>query len=104
MSDGDLLLAQQMRNDLDELYWKYHSQLPKCEGLLLRPNSKSLVQYSRRKIRRAKLTLQCSTLNKIKPRKKKSLARVGIKAERLAKSVSYKSVSFFEVIYVCFNV
>jgi len=56
----------------------------------LRPNSKSLVQHARRKIRKAKLTLQCSTLKKSKPSRKRSSMRVTIKAGRLAKSINYK--------------
>ena len=90
---------------MNDLYWKYHTQLPKSEGLLLGPNSKSLLQYACRKIRRAKLTLQCSTMKKMKQRKKRSSKRVGIKADRLAKSVSYIDVQFSEVnIDVCFYV
>ena len=86
-----MLLAQQLRKDLNDLYWKFHAQLPKREGILLRPNSRIFVQYARRKIRRAKLVIQCSSLKKTKPIKRKRgyLARVGIKAERLAKLVSH---------------
>lgn len=105
MTETDVPLAQKLRSDLDELYWKYYSQLPKCEGLLLRPNSKSLVQYTRRKIRRAKLTLQCSTLKKSKPGRKRSSVRVGIKADRLAKSVSYNTmkndITIMMLVFLC---
>ena len=49
------------------------------------------MQYARRKIRQAKLILHCSALKKSKASKRKNgyLARVGIKAERLAKLVSH---------------
>ena len=52
LTDADVPLAQQLRINLNDLYWKYHAQLPKSEGILLRPNSKSLLQYAcSRKIR-----------------------------------------------------
>ena len=99
MTDTDVLLAQQLRKDLNDLYWKYHAQLPKCEGIVLRPNSRICMRYARRKIKRAKLVLQCSSLKKTKPikRKKGYLARVGIKAERLAKLVSHSHLQLHKL-------
>ena len=54
MTDTDVLLAQQLRKDLNDLYWKYHAQLPNCE---LRPNSRICMQHARKKIKQAKLVL-----------------------------------------------
>ena len=81
LTDPHVLLVQQLRKDLDELYWKYHAQLPKCEGILLQSNSRILVQYACRNIRQAKLILWYSvSKQKINKRKIGYLARVGYKS------------------------
>ena len=58
--------------DLDELYSKYHALLPKCQGILLRPNA---IQYMRRKIQKPRFTLRYSTLKQSKPKRLKASSR-----------------------------
>ena len=78
--------AKALRADLDKLYSKYHAILPKRQGILLRPNANVAIQYMRRKIRRARFNLRCSTIQRSKPKRLKATSRrVGKKADRLRK-------------------
>ena len=79
--------AKALSTDLDELYSKYHALLPKRQGILLCPNANVAIQYMRRKVQKARLTLSCSSLKRSKPKRLKGyLARMGAKADRLRKS------------------
>ena len=78
--------AKALSADLNVLYSKYHGLLPKRQGILLRPNANIAIQYMRRKVQKARFTLQCSTLKRSKPKRlKASSRRVGAKADRLHK-------------------
>ena len=85
-TDSETDQAKALRAELDELYSKYHAILPKRQGILLRPNANVAIQYMRRKIRRARFNLRCSTIQRSKPKRLKATSRrVGAKADRLRK-------------------
>lgn len=80
--------AKSLASDLDELYRKYHALLPKQQGLILHPKTSVKMQYMRRKVQKARLTLQCSSLSRSKSRRKKGqFVRVGAKADRFRKVI-----------------
>ncbi|XP_065894780.1 uncharacterized protein [Dysidea avara] len=68
---------------LKKLYEETQSKMPKKEGLLCRRRGDTSVIISRRKIKRARTTLQCSTLPRCKRAKQSKVKqRVGLKAEK----------------------
>ena len=82
-TDSKVEHATSLSAELNELYCKYEALLPKCEGI---PNANIATQYIRRKVQKAKCTLNCSSLRRSKPKRLKGISkRVGAKADRLRK-------------------
>jgi len=81
MVDTDVVVK--LNNSLKDVYEEALTRMPKKEGLVSRRKGDTTVIIARRRIRRAKATLQCSTLPKCKPTKSKAKQRVGSKAEKV---------------------
>ena len=81
--------ARNLASDLEQLYSKYQALLPKSHGLILQPKSNVKIQYMRRKVKKARAVMKCSSLPRKKSRGPKGpFIRVGSKAEKLQTKVN----------------
>ena len=94
MTTGEMDVLLNLNQLLKEVYNGTLARMPRREGLLSRPRGDSYaVVIARRKIKRARCVLKCSSLPKCKPLKRLQLARkarVGAMTET-KKKVCYKT-------------
>lgn len=77
-------MLKDLNSKVQDLFNHFHSLLPQKDGFVLRPKGSQSVIIMRRKIRKARLTLTCSSLSTTLKGKKMTKAltqRVGAKAD-----------------------
>ena len=83
-SDDQTDMLKDLNSRVQDLFTSFHSMLPEKNSLVLRPKGSQSVVIMRRKIRKARLTLNCSSLSTAVKAKRKA-NRVGSKADWLRK-------------------
>ena len=83
-SDDQTDMLKDLNSRVQDLFTSFHSLLPQKNSLVLRPKGSQSVVIMRRKIRKARLTLSCSSLSTTVKAKRKA-NRVGSKADWLRK-------------------
>ena len=84
-SEDQVDLVTDLNRETEELFNRFQSYLPKKDGLVMRPRGNQSVVIMKRKIRKAKLSLVCSSLPTPAKRQKPSTQRVGSIADRKRK-------------------